>query len=323
MTLSEIETILEELSARHTNLSQELLTTLLVSAGWEDKTIKEAIVLFNQRAAKKSTLSATDTLKSNATTVTPLSATNQSSSQETVITFLQPDGTEEGELHAFADVPSKEKVRPVVNIEKKIEVAPEVPSPEPVKSEVIEIKDKEVTAPQSVQSHYVEQPKVILEQKVVPVVDVHIVPTQSTVPSQTVVPTPNEPQSLIPQEELVEKRNSEKSAEIPGNLPLLPFESSPHIWSFSKYKDVFHSDAPLKEEIKVISVMPQEEKVLQNPLPGSPTEQKHVVIPHEDRAVIVEATPLPKDDKPLVFLAGTMLLAIILILGYMYSNGRL
>lgn len=50
MTLSEIETILEELVVRHKNLNTELLATLLQSAGWEDKNIKDALMLFKQRS---------------------------------------------------------------------------------------------------------------------------------------------------------------------------------------------------------------------------------------------------------------------------------
>jgi hypothetical protein len=92
------------------------------------------------------------------------------------------------------------------------------------------------------------------------------------------------------------------------------------VWSFSKYKDVFHS-APQKEEIKIINVMPKKAPSAQTPQPQQ--QSTSVVIPFPDKEVIVETVPLRKDDKPLVFLASIMLLAIILILGYMYSNGRL
>jgi hypothetical protein len=36
-----------------------------------------------------------------------------------------------------------------------------------------------------------------------------------------------------------------------------------------------------------------------------------------------EKTPISKGEESLVVLAGIMLLAIMLILGYMYGNGRL
>ena len=50
------------------------------------------------------------------------------------------------------------------------------------------------------------------------------------------------------------------------------------------------------------------------PLPGSVYEEEQITL---------EKSPMTRGDESLVFLAGAMLLAIILILGYMYSNGRL
>jgi hypothetical protein len=46
------------------------------------------------------------------------------------------------------------------------------------------------------------------------------------------------------------------------------------------------------------------------------------VTPHEEE-IVAEAVPMTKGDESLVMLAGVMLVAILLILGYMYSNGRL
>jgi cytochrome c-type biogenesis protein CcmH/NrfG len=95
-------------------------------------------------------------------------------------------------------------------------------------------------------------------------------------------------------------------AHIPDNLPLLPFESSPHVWSFSKYKDTFHGE-----------VMPHSVEELSQKKPTGQAPS------HEGDEISLEKTPMTKSDESLVFLAGVMLLVIILILGYMYSNGRL
>ena len=46
MTITEIESTLRELRARHQNLNEGTLVTLLTAGGWEDKIIKEAITLF-------------------------------------------------------------------------------------------------------------------------------------------------------------------------------------------------------------------------------------------------------------------------------------
>lgn len=88
---------------------------------------------------------------------------------------------------------------------------------------------------------------------------------------------------------------------LPENLPLKPFDTSSHVWSFSKYKDVFHGVSP-----------------------SSSHEQRSDVLPQTDvQTVEEEHPPLTKEDESLVFLAGFLLSVVLFILGYMYSLGRL
>ncbi len=67
--------------------------------------------------------------------------------------------------------------------------------------------------------------------------------------------------------------------------------------------------------------MPSEEKVIPVVVEEKPKPKVVPIKVEED--VVLEKIPLTKGDESLVFLAGVMLLVIILILGYMYSNGRL
>jgi ATP-dependent Clp protease ATP-binding subunit ClpB len=97
MTLSEIETILEELALRHQNLNTELLTTLLLSAGWEDKNIKEAITLFKKGITIKPPSVVVPELPVAQPDVVP----QNSEKAKEEITFYQPDGSEEKELRGF------------------------------------------------------------------------------------------------------------------------------------------------------------------------------------------------------------------------------
>ena len=53
MTLSEIEILLEDLIARHNDLDTELLTTILLAAGLDSKTIKEVTFIFKQKKETK------------------------------------------------------------------------------------------------------------------------------------------------------------------------------------------------------------------------------------------------------------------------------
>lgn len=49
MTINEIQSTLDQLKARHNPLNEGLVYTLLLAGGWDDPSIKEAIMLFNGR----------------------------------------------------------------------------------------------------------------------------------------------------------------------------------------------------------------------------------------------------------------------------------
>lgn len=130
--------------------------------------------------------------------------------------------------------------------------------------------------------------------------------------AQKTEPEPAEQQSLVSPapEPIIRNTSVEKvTEEPPHNLPLKPFEATPQIWSFARYKSIFYGDAvhqePKKEPVEVVVVK----------------EKK----PEHDSShmVHVRAVPLTRDDEKLVLLASAMLVAILVLLGYMYSQGRL
>lgn len=399
MTLSEIETTLDELSVRHNkDLTVDLLATLLVSAGWDDKSLKDAVILFKKKGVEERILEAKKRdaeikAKKEAERLQQVSHTLDKKLPEgTDIVFLHNDGTEEKKLVPLSETPKVSRNEgegiPVSSVvmPKAAQVALQAP-----------VVDKEIATPQKSETPTsdivflnhdgTEERKINPQSESVPFTreeplpaiikkndDVVIVPTTEgvfkeipktekepqeqkvdeaienslkklkkieekraevsapPVPSKTlpkmetatpehyVPPKVDEapPSSLVVQPEPPMGRIKTKEAEIPADLPLLPFESSPHVWSFSRYKTVFHGD-PVEEK--------QEQEIPQKPI------QKPVVVaietaPNEMHAkdeeeIAVEKTPLTRGDESLVFLAGVMLLVIILILGYMYSNGRL
>jgi hypothetical protein len=130
-------------------------------------------------------------------------------------------------------------------------------------------------------------------------------------PVQTILPSVSLAQeviipSLILTETVKPTDLPKKEVVIPDNLPLVPFESSPHVWSFSEYKDIYHKESAIS-------------------LPGNPSLSalSSPILKINDEEILLEKTPMTKGDESLVFLASTMLFVIIIILGYMYSNGRL
>jgi hypothetical protein len=137
-----------------------------------------------------------------------------------------------------------------------------------------------------------------------------------------------EPESLIVEnspKEVVQPRVVE--SEPPHNLPVKPYEATSHVWSFARFKSIFFGDSP-REEVEA----EDESKEVKKVEPTQPSIPKtsegkpkvSIVTTHESTHVIeMKATPLSRDEYRLVLLASTMLLAILLLLGYMYGRGRI
>jgi len=353
MTLSEIETTINELAVRHDVLTEEMLTTLLLSAGWEDKNIKEAVALFKQgsflKNGKQNTISKSNSLvqveSKNEPIATSSLVDNKSVTMNSIdsmiagdmVEVIEPKNGEEKKLQEQFNVIDKSEGETLNTIEAKITQI-EVPS--------IIVVNQDVVGP-------------LVQSQIAPdVAQVNEAPKES----------------LILRNEPVKIKTVMNQVPLPDNLPLLPFESSPHVWSFSKYKDVFHPDdthplpfeiaghnlpdmhqstelfraekeaaqsssPPLREIAKeplqqnVVSQyheVEKKEEVSQKPEEITPTviKKEPEIVPetltvYDNEEVAFEKVPLTKGDESLVFLAGVMLLVIILILGYMYSNGRL
>jgi hypothetical protein len=319
MTLSEIETILEELAVRHHNLNTELLTTLLTASGWEEKNVKEALTLFKQRESAKQATAQTSVLP----VVIQASAVVPVVENKDEITFYQPDGSEEKELVGFVDIPSVKR-KETTYIPK--EVAEEVP-PAPIVSKIPEPvvapfpKEPELKKEAILQEIPLQKIRevesLVGERKEDSVVNERSKDERVIVPPQATIFKEPEPQSLVVSPSPLKERSKTKESEIPADLPLLPFESSPHVWSFSRYKNVFHGD----DSTTLMKVEPVRKEI-----PFYVEPQKPLVIVNkkvDDEEISVEKIPLTRGDESLVFLAGVMLLVIMLILGYMYGNGRL
>lgn len=116
---------------------------------------------------------------------------------------------------------------------------------------------------------------------------------------------PKEPQSLLSQSVgtiLVSKMRTEKDLELPHDLPLRPFESTTHVWPFARYKEVFYGD-----------VMPERLTV----------EEKKLAKQHKAENIFLKRVPMTKKERESLIFVSTMLLIVLLLLGYMYYNGRL
>ncbi len=324
MTLSEIEIILEQLVSRHKNLTVELLTTLLTASGWEEKTIKEALVLFTHRK-QKSEVVTSHVVSPQIPTVSTQSKENAvaSSPEENHITFYQPDGSEEGRLIPPLESGVVKKESLLIDKKTILEPSTESLNNKVPQESVLKIEEPDIPLPEVVLPTKEEQVVILKD----------VEPEELNQPSLDKEPplgistdSNKDPVSLITSVDIPQRTFGEKKVEIPNNLPLLPFESSPHVWSFSKYKDTFHSEArdkENKEEIQVITVMPRTVEKLVAPSSFLEKNEKSPDTTYQDKEVVLEKIPLNRQDQSLVFLAGIMLLVIILILGYMYSNGRL
>ncbi len=363
MTLSEIETTIQELAVRHDGLTEEMLTTLLLSAGWEDKNIKEAATLFKQGSFSKNEKQ--NAISENRSPVQvenkkePAPVSPSVGMQSSTIELVDNKSVTENSADMLITGSVTGVIAQNSSEEKKLQEQFDVVNKSQAETlNTIEAKITQVDVPDI---------KVINQDVVNPLVHTQAVPD---VAQANGIPK----DSLIVHTEPVKIKAAMSQAPLPDNLPLLPFESSPHVWSFSKYKDVFHPDDthPLPFEIAghnlpdmhqstklfreeqeaVQSSISLTKEVIKEPVQQSVVSQHYEVekkeevlqkqeeiIPtiikkeleivpetltvYDNEEVAFEKVPLTKGDESLVFLAGVMLLVIILILGYMYSNGRL
>lgn len=139
------------------------------------------------------------------------------------------------------------------------------------------------------------------------------------------------PDHLIPDEQIMEREEKESLVknetpkkltskaleEIPHNLPLKPFEASPHVIPFSEYKETFHG----KDE----KVIPQVQNISGVITSTSTVASVPVSVPVYVPAYVRSKKPVPlsKSEKELVVMASVLLFVILILLSYMYSNGRL
>lgn len=275
MTINEIESTLKTLTNRHSNLDEEMLITLLTAGGWEEKLIKDAVAVFRGSTQKKDTVIVT--------------------SPEIVL--LKTEITHNGVDRVIVNNLS------AVNNEIKTSDISEKYVQENTNSEVSEIvyydnKGEEETALQNFPNQEVELLKVddAEKEKIL-----HTSFSTSERPLEIVV----EPQSLIEPKIISPKTE----VDLPDNLPLKPFESSPHVWPLSKYKEVFHGD--------VMTPLSVEERALVN------ETEKQEIPESVVKKVKLKRTGFDGEDEGLIFLTGTALLVILLLLAYMYSNGRI
>ena len=318
MTLSEIETILEELSLRHPDLSKEMLTTMLLSAGWEDKLIKDAVALFLQKNPNRSTATTPQPEVVKQVSAAEISYLKQDGEKERVVSvaiteaappirkreekggnwLLQLFGISFKEVTTYSPPPVVQKVTPPPEPLPPPPLPPEPVYKEEEKPRVIVIETK------------VEEPLPVPPPLDIVTPPVPIVPQeQAPLPELPIIP------SLIVEEVPEKIVITQKESDIPHNLPLVPFESSPHVWSFSDYKDVYHKDE--NEKAEVVNTKNSTPHVPSGVVTSEPSYSKI------DEEIVLEKTSMTKGDEGLVVLASVMLFVIIIILGYMYSNGRL
>lgn len=161
----------------------------------------------------------------------------------------------------------------------------------------------------------------------------HLLPEGDAEVVETTVSNISEPESLQ-----VDTQMSSRE-ELPHNLPLRPFETSEHVWPFSRYKDVFYGEddaveenipastvssvtpetAPTPTVIVEVPPEPQQPIVVENVYTREPVAPPSYTVQEN-----IPSTYVPsRGDERLIMLASAMLLVILLLLGYLYGNGRL
>lgn len=309
MTIAEIESTLRTLYIRHPNLNVELLITLLTSGGWEDKVIKEAVSLFTSDTKKYQPLIQANKEIVNQLAPSPAPKVVSPSSDSTVAKAVPLTPPVASEIVYYKDGEEEEKIVPILpqndgTVERKV-VMPlhqkeSIVVPQVIKKEV----PQDITLDQKVE--VLKQENHPIERVVIPVQPKVFIPAEKEAYIEK-KEKKEEPQSLIVPKK--QEESSIKKVDPPENLPLKPFESAPHVWPFSKYKEVFHGD--------VMPVLAPEERILVKE--NTKKEEVSPVV----KKIKIKRTGFDGEDEGLIFLTGTTLLIILLLLAYMYSNGRL
>ncbi len=103
---------------------------------------------------------------------------------------------------------------------------------------------------------------------------------------------------------------------LPASLPVKPFDASPQVLTFSKYKDMYHGG-------EIVPVLQKGGRTIIS----SSTGEELVHIPNTGfipkRYVFDPTEPLTGTDVSLVFIVSMLIIIIVLLMGYMYTNGRL
>lgn len=312
MTLQELETILDTLTSRHPNIDETTLLTLLRSGGWEEKIVRDAITLFSLRKSthidkprialqEKPQLDLPEA--PNGSHLLPVADTHQVI-EDILANPSQYRDEEEDTYRDVSFVETKEEQAhndTEISTEQLAQTSLESDSHSDVSENDVSLENKLQSKESDVENEETKDTQAIYNSE----------NTQENVIS------PDAP-SLIKED----ISDNSKTDIIPHNLPLRPFESLPHVWSFSQYKKLFHGE---EEEVEVKkqsndAVDKKNIEVPQKPFSQNETKQNE----HKDTGKIVfEKTPKSKSEESLLIIACVMLAIILLFLGYMYSNGRL
>lgn len=299
MTIAEIESTIKTLSVRHKNLNEPLLVTLLTASGWEEKTIQDALVIYRASYKKNEPL---DVIKSSDFLSEKTTDVDIDFSD---IVYFDDEGKEMSKVDPLFSEESKID-RPVLEKVDGTEIVKKSP-----KEDVLPVSEKEIIKDLQDQEVPSNEEDVIEKQDNILIEDI-------TVPSFE----SHETQSLVVEKN--EKPSSfKKESEPPENLPLKPFDSSPHVWPFSKYKEVFYKDdtssLTYEEEKMVNENKNKKEEVLVSLAHQGPSlENEKKTIPTVDKKI----KKLEKEDVSVFFMVILTILVISLLVIYMYSNGR-
>jgi hypothetical protein len=170
----------------------------------------------------------------------------------------------------------------------------------------------------------------LLEQKNVPPKegDTRIVERQPEKKSGVTIPSIPLPSFLKKKETVVQPAQQqphvEEAQHLPEGLPLKAFDSSEHVWTFSEYKEKFHGGVPTPLVKKEEKPKPAPQILVEVPKP-SPVPVQTLTpqgIPAKKKSIELDE-PLTGSDLSLIVVVSFLFLVIILLVGYMYSNGRL
>lgn len=186
-----------------------------------------------------------------------------------------------------------------------------------------DVQNKDDIQNKQVETNTEVQVDVVREESHIEVMSTVVTPEPST-PTQGTSPEDSKTFFVTPESAFYHVSKKTTPEELPHNLPLRPYESSHVTVPLNEYQKRFVSH--VKTRVDTMHTTHETSTSLASVVSNSPASTPAVLPPLQSTPIIIGKVieaPFETQDKYLVFIASTLFILVMFILGYMHLSGRL